>query len=94
MELDEDEMAESVGGGIANGMGLNAPERYALCARTGLTYGNVGCTRGLGTAGTLLAGMLGTLEGRVYATVFVTLEIFSDVITGLMFSNDGKPTLV
>lgn len=94
MELDDDGMAESVGGGIPNGMGLNVPVRYALCARTGLTYGNVGCTRGLGTAGTLLVGMLGTLDGRVYATVFVTFERLSDVMTGLIFSNDGKPTLV
>ena len=56
-------MVESVGGGMPNGMGLNVPPRYALCGITGLTYGTVGCTKGLGT-GRIFVG--GRLDGEVY----------------------------
>ena len=75
--FEETGRVESVGGGIPNETGLNVLPRYAVCGRTGFTYGTVGCTSGLGTGGTLFAGIVDGVLGRL-----------SEVIAGLIFSTD------
>ena len=81
-------MVGSVGGGIPNGIGLKVLARYAACGITGFIYGTVGCTRGLGTGGTLLGGML---DGALYDVVLGKL---SDATTGLTFSTGCKLALI
>lgn len=87
-ELEEAGNLASVGGGIPNVTGLNVLARYALCGTTGLTYGTVGCTRGLGIEGALLEDIV---DDRLYNVVCGRL---SEVTTGLIFSNDCNPALV